>query len=830
MENKNHKGSSIEKDAFQLEFEDYGKELSASELCERLGIEIDEGGKVLCPLHSEDKPSAHVYDDHLFCFGCGTYISPIRLVMGTNDWSYHKSVRWLEKEFGLSQSSLNGDGERYFQALEEISAVYQQIFNDSQKNPEKGIAYLEGRGLRRKKVENLVGYLPHTYQPRDRKAAERAGLISRNGNFLLAGRAVVAIKRNGRVVSVYGRALEDDHLPKHIYPVSTEPRMPAALWNLDACWREEEIWLCESIIDALTLVVEGFRAVGLFGTQGLTDARLALLKKTKIKRVNLVFDSDSNEAGQKASLEAGERLFRAGLQVSIVRLPLKDGEKKTDVNSYVQRNGMEEFRKIPTRDYFECLLDLVPSNGSIQGRYQALKPILEVIKDQPQLTWDEYAKKVGERIPGFQKEKVLEELGSLTKGEKESGKKKFRPLFYSRLISNAEPVLFSNGAFYRYRGGVFRYWYQEEIERIVIEILGDDAQPHQVDSVKRMLKSENFQRPELVNRSGLLNVKNGVLNLDTGEFLEHSPDFLSTVQSNVIFDPKARWTKWKIVLDQVLPEKDKQLLLSEIFGYCLTTSIAYHVAFFLLGDGANGKSVILEVLETLVGSDNCSALTLTDLKERFRLAELDGKLVNIVSEVEAKSLVDDAKFKSLVAGDVQIGERKNQDPFKFRPFAKWVIACNGLPATRDRSYGFERRVLILPFEKIIPKEQRNPNLARELIEEELSGILNWALGGYRRLRENGGFTIPEASTRALAEYKEQIDPILIFIEEHLSLTDTGGTLLKEINEVYRRWCEINGYRPVSSGALRKAIERELQTKAKPTNRGKSLPVLLVSDG
>ena len=101
--------------------------------------------------------------------------------------------------------------------------------------------------------------------------------------------------------------------------------------------------------------------------------------------------------------------------------------------------------------------------------------------------------------------------------------------------------------------GVLRYWYQEEIERIIIELLGEDAQPHQMDSVKRMLKSESFQRPELVNRSGLLNVKNGVLDLNSGEFLEHSPDFLSTVQSDAIFDPKARWSLWKTVLDEVLP-------------------------------------------------------------------------------------------------------------------------------------------------------------------------------------------------------------------------------------------------------------------------------------
>ena len=70
--------------------------------------------------------------------------------------------------------------------------------------------------------------------------------------------------------------------------------MPAALWNLDKCRKKETIWLCESIIDAFTLVHHGYDAVGLFGTQGLTDARLALLKKSKVKKINVVFDSDKN--------------------------------------------------------------------------------------------------------------------------------------------------------------------------------------------------------------------------------------------------------------------------------------------------------------------------------------------------------------------------------------------------------------------------------------------------------------------------------------------------------------------------------------------------------
>ena len=117
------------------------------------------------------------------------------------------------------------------------------------------------------------------------------------GNFLLAGRAIIPITIHGQIVSLYGRALDADAIPPHVYPATTHPTMPAALWNLDKCRKKAKIWLCESIIDALTLVQQGYDAMGLFGTQGLTYARLALLKKSKVKKINLVFDTDKNESG-----------------------------------------------------------------------------------------------------------------------------------------------------------------------------------------------------------------------------------------------------------------------------------------------------------------------------------------------------------------------------------------------------------------------------------------------------------------------------------------------------------------------------------------------------
>ena len=220
---------------------------------------------------------------------------------------------------------------------------------------------------------------------------------------------------------------------------------------------------------------------------------------------------------------------------------------------------------------------------------------------------------------------------------------------------------------------------------------------------------------------------------------------------------------------------------------------------------------------------------LTDINHNFRLAELNGKLVNIVVETEAKSLLADARFKAIVSGDVQTAERKYGHPFKFRPFAKWIIAANNLPATRNKSFGFERRILILPFNRKVPPERINLNLAKEIIEQELSGILNWAIAGHLRLENNKNFTNPAASKKALAEYKEQIDPILLFIEERLSKSKNEITPLKEIYSVYKHWSDDYGYKPVSATSLRGSIEKKLKIEKCRQNRGIYLPVVIVDE-
>ncbi len=823
------------KDTSKLAIDRYKSALEMPRLLDLLGLEQPNGsGKIICPVHKEFNPSCHVYPYRLHCYGCDKSWDAIAIVMEVKSLGLREAVKWIARKAGLAEPNFNGDSEKTYEARVEIIAIYEHFWGVAKQNAGRGREYLKKRGIDLKRVEGVeVGYFPMDYEPQeeDKEFAEQGGLLAKNGRFLFSGKIVVPVIHNSEVVSLYGRDTSDGVRLDHVYPCKTDPPMPSTLWGFDDCRSVEEIYVTESIIDALTLKSNGIRnAVAAFGTSGLTEERLELLKKSKTKTANLAFDNDKNGSGQKAALKVGEKLFGAGFVVNVISLPRPEGVEKVDVNSYFLRDhSIDEFQALGQRDFFQVALDQIPVSGTPQVKFKAVQKVLRIVQSQPEPTWEDHVKLITDRCPGYKPGKLVSELKKLRKeAESEGDSKKFIPLAYVGQIQAQHHVLYHNSNFYRYESGVYEDFHIEEINRLTTELIGFDAQPYQLEAVLKFLKNQTFIRPQRVNVPGLLNLKNGLLDLASGELRAHSPKILSTVQAQVEFDPAAQWLQWQEFLDQIFPDphdrskpdRDKQMLLSEIFGYSLTSDTSFHLAFWLYGGGANGKSVVCNMLEALVGLDNCGALMLSDLKERFRLAELENKMVNIVSEVEANSLISDARFKSLVAGDPQTGERKNRDPFKFRPFAKWIIATNNMPATRDHSYGFERRLVILPFERTFADKDQDKGLSQRLVETELSGILNWAIGGYRRLQCNGRFTIPKASEKALEDYKEQINPTLAFVRERVKVhSQAEGIPLKSLYATYRTWCEGAGYVSVVRNKFAKEIQTILKIKTQKIRDG-----------
>jgi len=795
----------------------YRTALPMPDACRCLGIDLNGTGFIPCPWHDEKTPSMKVYDDHVHCFGCGAHADNIAIVQQVKSYDFWQALNWIADQAGISRPKRDPEAQKRYEAVLSVADTYSQVYHDSLQDSESALAYLENRGISRKTATGKVGYLPKSYKPRDLEAAKQAGLLSKDkNNFLFLDRLIIPITHRGQIVSLYGRALKDDHIPKHVYPGITDPPMPATLWNLDASRGLKEVYLAESIIDGLTLIDRGFtNAIGLFGTQGLTDARLEALKKTNIEKIILCFDIDSNGSGQAGALRAGEKLFRAGFDVRILELSLEPGQDKTDLNSYFQDHTAADFEQLQPRDFFTVKLDTLPSTGTPRERYKALAPVLKLISEQPELLWKEYANIVSAGFPSLDKRKIEKEISQHRKesSDAEEAGKRFLPLAYVERIQEQAPVICFDGRYFRYTAGVYSPWYSEEVDQATIGLIGRGTQSNQLDSVRKFIGAVCFVRPEKVNPRGLLNLKNGILDLSLGTLEKHSPDFLFTVQSETAFDPKAECPVWLQTIAEILPDAELRKLLAQIFGYCLTPDNSQQKGFIFYGDGGNGKSLITDVLEALAGRDNCSALHLSDFKERFRLAELQNKLVNFSTEVEAKGLVNDARLKGVITGDPLTAERKNQQPFVFRPFNKLIVSCNNLPQTTDKSAGYFRRWIIVPFTETFTGKKRDPRRARTIIETELSGVLNWSIGGYKSLIDAGAFIEPAASAEALQDYRRQTDPTVDFVEECLRiLPQDNGSPLQEVFKSYQKWTAENGNQPLGRNNFNKALARTTERR------------------
>lgn len=378
----------------------------------------------------------------------------------------------------------------------------------------------------------------------------------------------------------------------------------------------------------------------------------------------------------------------------------------------------------------------------------------------------------------------------------------------------------TNGLFYRYEGGVYHVVPILEMENIMLrEMYMDGLTNYRKRSAisdklmcLRSLPHVCFDTEEADKDKNILNVKNGLLNIRTGEIRPHTPDYISLSQIDAYYDPNFVPERFNRFLDEItLGDKQQQLLLQEMAGYCLTSDVSYHTAFILHGHGRNGKGVFARLLSRIVGREFVSSLTLKDLSSDFGLFDLHGKKLNLIDEVSSNYFESDT-IKRLISGELITAKVKYRDSIQFYPSAKFIFSVNDLPRINDQSFGFYKRFIIIPFRaSFAGREDRElePTLARY----ELSGILNWAIAGLKRLQENKKFTIGETNDQAMSEFQYQNSPLVEFLQNFYNPLFSDDPLygkaqigLYDFYAEYKNFCIANGYRTKSVGSVGKEFE------------------------
>jgi len=305
---------------------------------------------------------------------------------------------------------------------------------------------------------------------------------------------------------------------------------------------------------------------------------------------------------------------------------------------------------------------------------------------------------------------------------------------------------------------------------------------------------------EQLNPRGRLSLRNGVLDIETLEITPSTPEDYFTYQLPVTYDPGADCPRFRQFLREVLDSEEKRDLIQEIMGYCLMYGNPYEKAFMFYGRGGNGKTTLLETFRSLLGRENTSSIHLQSLNEdRFVAADLEGKLANICSENPSRALRDSEMLKRLVSGEGITVQRKFQQPFTMTFGGKLIFATNTLPRTADDTPAFWRRWILIEFTRsFIGREDRQ---LREKLSLELSGILNFAIEGLRRLRDRGDFAVSGTLADAAEKWRRQSDSLYWFVSERIR-ERVGAVITKaDLYGEYARFCEENGVQAVTKNEV-----------------------------
>lgn len=346
-------------------------------------------------------------------------------------------------------------------------------------------------------------------------------------------------------------------------------------------------------------------------------------------------------------------------------------------------------------------------------------------------------------------------------------------------------------------------------------ILTDLGGSHFISEALAHIKRSTYKkRDDLLEPVLKVCLQNGILNLETMQLEPHTPDIVFFNKLPISFISTADCPLIKKFLTEVLPTNDDILTVQELFGYCLYKEYLIHKAIMFVGGGSNGKSTLIKILKHFLGKENCAAVPLHQIEgDKFAVASLFGKLANMFADLPAKALKDSSLFKMLTGEDNIPAEKKFKDKFFFQNYAKMIFSANQIPKTPDESDAFFRRWIILQF----PNQFTGGNDDKKLIyrlttDAEMSGLLNYAIAGLKRLLERGDFTSARSIEEMRELYMRQSDSVMSFIMDCLEISITNHIGKKELYSRYTEYCRHKIYPIVPENTFHQELHKKIRVE------------------
>lgn len=381
---------------------------------------------------------------------------------------------------------------------------------------------------------------------------------------------------------------------------------------------------------------------------------------------------------------------------------------------------------------------------------------------------------------------------------------------FAKYLIQSDNIVKICGKLHIYKDGIYQAG-DEYIEAAMIK---------HIPNLSRSKRQEVLAYLELlVNKesgvadANLIAFANGVLNIVDESFSDFSPEYIITNKIPHNYFPDAS----SDLLDSVMKKlacQDEAVysLLYQSIGYCLYRRNELRKSFFLLGEKRNGKSTFLDMVGTLLGEENTSNLDLCEIGDRFRTAELTGKLANIGDDINDEWISNTAIFKKVVSGDTVTVERKGKDPYKLRSFAKFFFSANSLPRLgrgKDSAAVLDRLVII-PFDAKFSKTDPDydPFIKYKLRDESvMEALIAKAVPALREVLADQEFTVCDKTKRNLEDFEKSNNPITEFFED-MDEPDYLNEPIKTVYQTYCTWCLSNNLQAISAIEFQKQMRKQ----------------------
>ncbi len=369
---------------------------------------------------------------------------------------------------------------------------------------------------------------------------------------------------------------------------------------------------------------------------------------------------------------------------------------------------------------------------------------------------------------------------------------------FANYLKNNNHIIKINDQLHIYRDGIYVSG-ADVIEGQMIRLISNlkRAQRSEVMAYLEILIEENVT----TTNPNIIAFSNGLYDLRDGSFRGFTPDIVITNKIPWAYNPAAYSELLDHTLDRLAcDDPEVRALLEEMVGYCLYRRNELGKAFILIGDKSNGKSTFLHVVKNMLGDANIASLDLKELGDRFKTAELFGKLANIGDDIGDEFIANASVFRKLVTGERVNVERKGQDPFEFNNYSKFLFSANVIPRMKDKTGAVQRRLVIVPFDaKFTPNDPDfRPFIKDELCEQEpMEYLILLGLSALKRVLLNNKFTTSQRVQGQLDEYEENNNPIIGFINE-VGLEGIENEPSNMVYRKYKEYCIANNFQALSA--------------------------------